>query len=319
MITEKAMLAAIHIHVWTATKHDKQVSRQIAQQHGAHENVGRYHKKLLQHAEKLAAVQTLAGQIRSYFYQVTLPWSDEGYRILPANLYFALAKKMAEFEQAFYKAVHLFLAEYPRYVEEMRPALSGLFRAEDYPDPSQIKEKFELRLEILPIPSGDDFRVALSEEQRARISREIDANVRETLRQGTQELWLRLRKVVEHMVSRLSEPQGRLCASVVNNIAELVEVLPQLNLAHDPDLNSFVEEIKTRLCAYSAKELKHNEFLRAATAQDAAEIAQRMSAFLSLPADAPRFTDALAQGDAVRQPDADDIVSRMSGYLPISN
>lgn len=275
------MLAAVHISIWTATKHDKQVSLQVAHQHGAHENAGRYNKKLLQHAERLEAIHTLAGQIRTYFYQVTLPWSDEGFRILPANLYFELSKKMAEFEQAFHVAVSQFLTAYPNYIEQVQPALNRLFRPDDYPDTAKIREKFELRLEIQPIPSGEDFRVTLSEDQRSRIAREIDANVREALKRGTQDLWLRLRKVVEHMVSRLNEPEARLYPSVVDNIRELVEVLPQLNVAQDVDLNAFVEEIKTRLCTYSTKELKRNELLRASTAQEAADIFARMSAFLS--------------------------------------
>ena len=37
MITEKAMLAAVHISVWTAVKHDRKVSREVADQHGAHQ------------------------------------------------------------------------------------------------------------------------------------------------------------------------------------------------------------------------------------------------------------------------------------------
>ncbi len=157
MITEKAMLAAVHISVWTATKHDREASREIAHEHGADERVGRYNKKLLQQAEKLEAIRTLACQTRAYFYKITLPWSDEGYRILPANLYFELAQKMAEFEQAFHTAVNGFLAEYPSYIEQVRPALNGLFRPEDYPSAAKIREKFELRLEILPIRAETTF------------------------------------------------------------------------------------------------------------------------------------------------------------------
>lgn len=313
------MLAAVHISVWTATKHDKQISRDVATRNGAHENAGRYNKKLLQQAEKLEAIRTLASQIRAYFYQVTLPWSDEGYRILPANLYFELSKKIAEFEHAFHAAVNSFLAEYPSYIEQVRPALSGLFRADDYPDPAKIREKFELRLEILPIPSGDDFRVSLSEEQRSRISREIDANVRESLHRGTQDLWLRLRKVVEHMVSRLNQPEGKLYASVVDNIRELVEVLPQLNIAQDLDLNGFVEEIRTRLCAYSAKDLKHNELLRATTSQEAADIASRISAYLDPLPNTPVFADPTSISlTTPASPSADDIFTQMSGYMTVA-
>jgi hypothetical protein len=40
MITERAMLAAVHISIWTAVKHDRKVSRQVADEHGAPETVG---------------------------------------------------------------------------------------------------------------------------------------------------------------------------------------------------------------------------------------------------------------------------------------
>ena len=56
MITERAMLAAVHISIWTAVKHDRKVSRDVANQHGAHESAGRYNKQLLRGAEKLDAL-----------------------------------------------------------------------------------------------------------------------------------------------------------------------------------------------------------------------------------------------------------------------
>ena len=85
MITEKAMLAAVHISIWTAVKHDRKVSRDVADQHGAHQGAGRYDKQLLRGADKLDELRTLAGQIRQYFYKITLPWSDEGFRLLPVS------------------------------------------------------------------------------------------------------------------------------------------------------------------------------------------------------------------------------------------
>jgi len=91
---------------------------------------------------------------------------------------------------------------------------------------------------VIPIPSGEDFRVALSEEQRARLVQEIDQNVRESLTRGTRDLWMRLRKVVSHMVEMLGDPQARLHASVVDNVVELVDLLPRLNVAGDPQLHA---------------------------------------------------------------------------------
>lgn len=318
MITEKAMLVAVHISVWTAIKHDREVSRKVADQHGARQGAGRYNKKLLQQAAKLDAIRTLAGQIRTHVYKITLPWSDEGYRILPASLYFQLAGQMKEFERQFYTAVDEFLAEYPVYIEQVRPALSALFRPEDYPDAQQIRNKFEIRLDILPIPNGEDFRVALSDEQRARISREIDAQVRASLEKGTRELWMRLRKLVEHMVARLQEPEGRLYASVVDNIVDLIEVMPDLNLTNDPALHAFADEIRTRLCAASAKELKNNDLLRSTTVQDAADIASRMAAHMEYGEPSGQVA-GVAPNEQLppvsSQEVSEDIFSQMSAYM----
>jgi hypothetical protein len=131
MITERAMLAAVHISIWTAVKHDRKVSRDVADQHGAHQSAGRYNKQLLRGADKLDELRTLAGQIRQHFYKITLPWSDEGFRLLPSNFYFDLMERMREFEASFEQGIESFLAVYPQYIDQVRPELNGLFREED--------------------------------------------------------------------------------------------------------------------------------------------------------------------------------------------
>ena len=169
-----------------------------------------------------------------------------------------------------------FLRVYPQYIEQVRPELNGLFREEDYPAAEKLRKKFGVKLEILPIPSGADFRVQMSAEEQARVSREIDANVRESLMRGTEDLWKRLRDVVAHMVDRLNEPESRFHGSLVTNVLDLVEILPRLNVNGDADLNRFADQIKQRLCNYSAQDLKKHDLLRVTTATDAANIVAEM-------------------------------------------
>ncbi|HEY2467795.1 MAG TPA: hypothetical protein VGI45_08125 [Terracidiphilus sp.] len=307
MITEKAMLAAVHISIWTAVKHDRKVSRDIADQHGAHQGAGRYNKQLLRGADKLDELRTLAGQIRQYFYKITLPWSDEGFRLLPANFYFELMSRMREFEASFEQGVEGFLRIYPQYIEQVRPELNGLFREEDYPSTDKLRAKFGVKLEVLPIPSGNDFRVTLSEEEQERVAQEIDESVRQSLQNGTEDLWTRLKGVVAHMIERLSEPESRFHASLVTNICELVELLPRLNVNQDEELNRFAEEIRQRLCGFPARDLKKNEILRAATASDAAEILTKMDAVMR-----ERGQQIDCSANAVS---ADDIFAHMAAYM----
>ena len=307
MITERAMLAAIHISIWTAVKHDRKVSRKVAQEHGAFESAGRYNKQLLRGADRLDALRTLGGQIRQSFYKITLPWSDEGYRLLPAHFYFDWTEQMRKYEAEFERLVEDFLTVYPQYIEQVRPELNGLFSQEDYPSTEKLRNKFGIKLEVLPIPSGDDFRVTMSTEEQARVAKEIDANVRQSLARGTADLWERLKEVVAHMVDRLNEPDSRFHASLVTNVHDLVKLLPQLNVGQDQDLNRFAAEIENRLCNYNARELKQNEILRVATAHDATALLYEMDAVLR-----EREAGAAASDAGTI---ANSIVSHMSAYI----
>jgi hypothetical protein len=216
---------------------------------------------------------------------------------------------MREFEAGFSSGIDQFLAVYPDYIREARAELGSLFREEDYPSVGKLREKFSVRLEILPVPTGDDFRVTMSTEEQARIAREIDANVRQSLTRGTEDLWKRLRDVVSHMVDRLNEPESRFHATLVTNISDLVSLLPQLNVNRDPDLERFAEQIRDSLCNYTAQDLKKHDTLRATTAAEAAGIVAKMDKVLESRRSQPAADDSL--------PDVSDILAHMSAYMEV--
>jgi len=227
---------------------------------------------------------------------------------LPSNLYFDLMARMREFEAAFEQGVESFLDVYPQYIEQVRPELNGLFREQDYPAADKLRKKFGVRLEILPIPSGADFRVQMSEEEQARVCREIDANVRQSLSRGTEDLWKRLREVVAHMVDRLNEPESRYHTTLVTNVFDLVEILPRINVNGDAELNRFADQIREKLCNYSAQDLKKHELIRAATASDAAEIVAEMDSVL-------RKREADSPATVEEAQTVVDILAHMSAYM----
>jgi len=150
----------------------------------------------------------------------------------------------------------------------------------------------------------------MSAEEQARVAKEIDAKVRQSLARGTVDLWERLKEVVGHMVDWLNEPESRFHASLVTNVYDLVKLLPQLNVGEDRDLNRFAAEIEKRLCNYNARELKQNEILRVATAHDATALLYEMDAVLREREGASVASDAGAI--------ADSIVSHMSAYMVAS-
>jgi hypothetical protein len=284
-LSSRAMLCSLSISIWSARKHDPEVSEEIAQRHGAQADAGRYHKVLLPKTA-LAEIQKIVSDARQEHYFITLPWSDNGYRVLPAAAYMDHTEKMRELSNRFMPAVDALARQFGHLVEEAKVRLGGLFRPEDYPSPEELRSKFSFETKVMPFPDADDFRVTLGDEEKERIKRQITASVEASLQVASRELWQRLYEAVSHLAERLHAykvtddgVEHPFRDSVVTNLVKLVDVLPKLNVTGDPDLERLAAQVRSSLFV-DPRELRKSEWARTETAKEAAEIAARMAAYM---------------------------------------
>ena len=284
-ITERAMLVNLTISQWTAVRHDKKITREVADSHGNQEDMGKYQKSLVAKSA-LEDIKRLASSARAEHYKRTLPWRDGGDRILSSAGYFDYTRAMSEYRNKWDSAVNTFCANYGQYVSDARTSLNSLFNDEDYP--SDIRGKFGLTFDLVPMPTSEDFRVDLGTEETARIKGQIEKDSRAMLDRAMTNVWERLSGVVSHMVARLKAyqelPNGKVQNpfrdSLVSNITELLDLLPTLNLTDDVNIGQFASDIRASLTAYSPEQLRESEQLRADVASKADEILSKMTAFL---------------------------------------
>lgn len=280
-LSEKAMLVGLTIHAWQARRYDKKISIEVAQQHATTSDAGRYNKHLLPgNAASYDDVHKKGREIRSFYYENTLPWSKEGQRILPTANYETFSEGIRKFKREYLLLTEQFLIEYPLLKEDARLLLNGMFNDMDYPRAEAMREKFSVAIEVLPIPSAGDFRVTLTEDEVARIQTEIESRVQQEFDAANQDLWSRLRNAVDNMVLRLSNPEGRFHDTLVNNLRDLVDLIPRLNFTENCELDSMVEAC-TSLTTHSPQNLRDDMALRARVAAQAREISERMDAYVS--------------------------------------
>lgn len=284
-LSTRAMLCALSISIWSARKHDAEASEEIAQRHGAKPDVGRYHKVLLPKAA-LAEITKIANEARQAHYFMTLPWDDAGFRVLPAAAYMDHTTKMRALAARFMPAVDVLTSEFSQLVEDARGRLGGLFRQEDYPSVDELRTKFSFETKVLPLPDAGDFRVALSEEERERVKRQITTAVEASLEVASRELWQRLFEGVTHMAERLraykvtdNGVEHPFRDSIVTNLVKLVDVLPKLNVTKDPDLERMTARVRASLLV-DPKELRESEVMREETARKAAAICNHMRGYV---------------------------------------
>jgi len=295
------MLRSLNISQWSGYRYDPDASEEIAALHGADKDAARVNKRLVPR-KALEQITKAVGKARSDHEFLTLPWTDDGWRVLPAAVYLEHRDKLQEDERAITTAVENLIAGFEDLVRN-QSRLGTLLKVEDYPGmrmegdqlrflyPQELRDKFSFKINVKPLPDANDFRVAISDSERERLKRQIADSVQAALRAGTRDLWQRLYDVVSHMSTRMAEYNSaedgnkpKLYKSMVGNIVEIVDVLPRLNLCGDVELDRMADSVRRSLVV-DTEELKESEALRTDTAKAAADIMQRMAAYMGLPTD----------------------------------
>lgn len=268
MIHDTAMLAALNISQWTARKYDKKVSAEVEQKHGA-KDAGRFNKVLVA-KESLEAITKIAGAARTYHYKMTLPWGDNGERLLPAILFEDYTNEIRTLRDRFDDAVRSFVRDYPELKMEAVRRLGSMYEPQDYPTVEEVHAKFGLKVDFSPVPQANDFRVNLNQEYVGEIRRDLEARLNARLKDAQKDAWERVRTVVAHIHERLADKDKTFRDTLIGNAEELVEILPALNITGDKELAAIGEEVKTLLV--HPDRLRQDESLRSQTAKKAEEI-----------------------------------------------
>jgi len=278
-ITKKAMLVRLSISQWTARKYDKNISDEVANEYHAGKDAGRYNKILIAQ-EAIKAIQKVVGEARKFHYENTLPWEDDGARILPATNFMDYSKEIRDYRQMFESEVKRFLDSYDTYVADARSRLNGMFKESDYPCKAELEQKYAFETSISPLPAGKDFRVSLQGSEIDKIRKSIEERVGLAQEAAMKDLWDRLYKVVDCMVERLSKKDAVFRDSLIGNVQDLVNLLPNLNLADDPSLEDMRRDVESKLCGYAPDTLRENPRARKKAADDAQAILDAMSGYM---------------------------------------
>lgn len=269
-LTDHAMLASLNISQWSARKHDKSVTTEVDKAHGAKDG-GRYNKLLIDTAA-LDPSDKVAGAARQHHYKVTLPWGDNGDRLLPASLFMDYTQTMRQFRTEFEDRVRLLVQNYPALVQAARSRLGTMYDPSDYPP--NIRDRFDFSTSFSPVPTANDFRVDLSAEHIEYIKADITSRLQTRQNDAVKDVWSRVRKIVSKIHEQTIDENRKIYDSAIENAREFVDMLPALNFTGDSELNQIEVDIRSLLV--SPDRLRADKRLRADTAKAADAILAKL-------------------------------------------
>jgi hypothetical protein len=280
ILSERAMLVSLNIRRWAASRTDKKITAEVASNHAVSEKrAGRYRKNAIDvDAPTFKAVLGAASDLRSKHYFYTLPWAQDGARILTIAMFDEYSKEMRQFRVAFEHAVKAFVHDYPALKLAAERELNGLYNDQDYP--VNIVAKFGVDIHFSKLPDSEDFRASLSQEAVAEIRNDIRAEVQTATDLAMREPYERLYRHISRMVERLSDKKGVFRDTLITGLADLCAILPGLNLTADPQLDDLRKRAERMIANVDPQDLRDVPAVRSDVARQAAEIQRLMAGFM---------------------------------------
>lgn len=256
----RLMLTAVTIRKYEARKQDKAVTAEVNESKHARSGAARVNKDLFT-KEAMAKVNEAASAARLVHYKYTMPWSDEGYRILTTELYQDFLTNIAVCRQNFLVAAAEFIRNYESHKEEARIHLGNMWDANDYLPAADLINKFSFDVKLMPLPQATDFRVDIADEEIKMIQADIEQRVTASLADGLKAPIEKLFKAVTAMSEKLSDPEAQFQYTLIENVRDIAALLPRFNFLNDPHINQLASDA-SQLTAYSADQLRTNPSAR---------------------------------------------------------
>jgi len=243
-LATSAMLVSLRVRQWSARKYDRSASEQVCEANDAKRTAGNFNKQLIDKLD-LKPIQRVVNSARNYHYQNTLAWDHDGADMLPAKHYRTYISKMADYKNEFDTEVDTFIKSYPELLTTVMNTLGELYNTKDYPSQDTLRTKFSMNVSVTPIPEEGDFRVDLSKKESDKLKKELGERLVNANQAAERDLYMRLYTCVAKAVVVLSTPDKIFRNSLVLNIIEFCNKIPDLNFNENTQLDLMAKTIGT--------------------------------------------------------------------------
>lgn len=276
---ERAVLVRCVEHTWMGGTIDRAVGKEVADAKGAQKDVGHFWLRLVPKSA-IRPMANSANAVKAFYRSRTLPWLDGDVRMLPAAQLDSFLRELRTLIAERTKKEQEFFSQYEGWKEEARKTHGALFKEENYPSLDDLRSKFGFDIDVLPIPNVADWRVNLANDQAEELRKNVSQKYIELQQRAMRSLCESLMEVVEHMHTRLSDPEAKFKNSLVENVKEQLEIVSSLNVTDDKVLAAMVAEVKEKLGSAKPDELRDDKAKRQTVASDARSIMSKMAAYM---------------------------------------
>ena len=271
-VARSAMMVDLHISVYSGRKQDKSTQAEVTTAKGSGSSkAASVYKNLFAECKELDALTKFQARARAEHYRLTLPWNDQGARLLPTASLLEYQQTMGRYRNEFERLVDAFLDKYDTLVAAAAFQLGTLFDRQEYLSRAQVALRFRMESSFTPLPTSGDFRLDVESTVQRELVEQYERRMEAKLAQANQDSWSRLHEALLRLSDRLVvEEDGKkrkFHDTMVTGALELCELLTVMNVTNDPELEKARRKVEEVLSGVTPKELRDEHSTRVQTKQ----------------------------------------------------
>ena len=268
-LKDKAVLVRLKRGSVASYRKDKSATEMVEQTVGR-THMGNFSKHLLKNSNNFKAVQTAMYELYRYHVQNTLPWLDEGLRILPSNTYMEYTQEMDSYRQSVERTVRNLQLTWASEISQDAHRLGQLFNPDDYPDQSKLPDLFYVDLAFLPVPDTADFRVDISEQHKQSLTQAIHDAEQSAATHVLEQLLEPLQRMAEKLRVPIGEDGAIFRNSLTENLLDTAARMERINISEDQTIAAAIQQVKTlaKTAVLRTDQLRENPTIRQDTATE---------------------------------------------------
>jgi len=239
--------------------------------------------KLLVNSEEYDAICEYSGALRKWVRLRTMPsYFADGVYLVKVDAYQEISEKMRAARAEYMELVEKFVAVYPTKVNEARETLKDQFRADDYPDASELRAEFSIEDFWVSFAAPDNLPSEFKKAEADKLERRM-ADAADCITQALREGFLKLvTKASETMVPVPGEKPKKFFDSAVGNIVQFIDTFQQRNLTNDLELEKLIVQAKQIIDAPEMKDVRKDMNVRASIGTKFQELANAMDGMVEV-------------------------------------
>lgn len=310
-IKNRALLINLAFHKPQMTKLDRVATQESEARHGSKGALRT--QKLLYPKRLIDPIIAVEAEARNYLRNNALEWGTSGMYMLDTARYMDVRARLSEYELQRGQEVTKFAQNWAEVLAEAEAQQGDLFDASVYPDVSEVVSQFTTHLFVSPL--GDmtpDMFTNIEDERSAQIAADVEKATREAVNGVVAQPVARMLEAILNLYDKTSRENTRIHDSIIEQLSDIVAMVPSLNVLDIPQLNVLAEACKKRLVVNGDMlRGKENADKRQLVSDDAKAILKAAG----IEGDSLKSAGSQQDRKATAKAAADAIVDKLSAYL----